>query len=163
MSELSPAQKALNDLENRLGEVFEGEWLTITQEMVNQFAETTLDKQWIHIETARAAQESPYGTTIAHGFLTLSLIPYLAGGGSQRRFGYEGLQLGVNYGLNRVRFPEAVRVGSQLRARDRLMSVKPVSEGVLELISEVTIDIADRPKPACVAERVSRLYFSAST
>ncbi|GAA0523305.1 putative enoyl-CoA hydratase 1 [Saccharopolyspora subtropica] len=129
------------------------EWLTITQEQVNQFAEATLDHQWIHIDVERAKQ-GPFGGPIAHGFLTLSLLPKL----NSQTYRFEGVKMGINYGLNRVRFPSPVLVGSRVRATTELADVAEV-EGGLQLTIKSTIEIEGAPKPACVAESLSRLVF----
>ncbi len=130
----------------------ESDWVTVSQEQVNQFAEATGDHQWIHVDIDRARQ-GPFGGTIAHGFLTLSLIPALSGGLVE----VEGVRMGINYGLNRVRFPSPVPVGSRLRASVRNLSVEDVKGGI-QIVNEVTITVEGQEKPACVAETVTRLY-----
>ncbi|GAB2771359.1 MaoC family dehydratase [Amycolatopsis magusensis] len=127
------------------------EWLTITQEQVQQFADATGDHQWIHLDTERAAA-GPFGGTIAHGYLTLSLIP---------RFGkdiyrVDNLSMGINYGLNKVRFPQPVKVGSKVRAGAELVEVTDVPGGK-QAVVRWTIEIDGEAKPACVAETVARL------
>jgi acyl dehydratase len=129
------------------------DWLQVTQDRINQFADATGDHQWIHVDPERA-KAGPFGATIAHGFLTLSLIPGLAG--SLVKVG--GVRMGINYGLNKVRFPSPVRVGSRVRAVSKNLSVEDV-EGGVQLVNQVTIEIEGQEKPACVAEMVSRLYF----
>ncbi len=147
---------AIADLESKVGtETSVSSWLTVTQDMINQFADVTRDWQWIHIDPERAKKQSPFGTTVAHGFLTLSLIPYLAGPTGRS---YEGVKMSVNYGLNKVRFPHPVAVGSNIRARTELQSFKEVKGG-LQIIRKVTIEIEGVAKPACVAEMVGRIYF----
>jgi acyl dehydratase len=131
-----------------------GEWFTIDQSRIDGFADVTEDHQWIHIDPERAAS-GPFGAPIAHGFLTLSLVPYLAN--SARSF--EGVRMGVNYGLNKVRFPTPVKVGSRVRARVVIVDVTDLREGGLQLVSRVTIEIEGEDKPACVADLVSRTYF----
>jgi len=148
-------QTAIADIESKLGsETYVSEWLTVTQEMINQFADVTRDWQWIHVEPEKA-KDSPFGTTVAHGFLTLSLIPYLAGASSTT---YEGMTMAINYGLNKVRFPHPVPVGANVRARVELQSFKEVKGG-LHIVRKVTIELEGAPKPACVAETVTRIYF----
>lgn len=148
-------QVAITDLESKLGtETHVSDWLTVTQEMINQFADATRDWQWIHVDVEKA-KKSPFGNTIAHGFLTLSLIPHLAGVSSTS---YEGITMGINYGVNKVRFPHPVPVGSNLRARVELQSFKEVKGG-LHIVRKVTIELESAPKPACVAETVTRIYF----
>ena len=130
------------------------DWLVITQERVDQFANATLDRQWIHVEPKRAAAESPYGATIAHGFLTLSLLPHF-----QRQIAeLRGISRVINYGTNRVRFPAAVRTGARVRAVQTLLATARVDPGTLRLTCEFIIEIDGEIKPACVAETVSLIY-----
>ncbi|CAM04622.1 acyl dehydratase [Saccharopolyspora erythraea NRRL 2338] len=129
------------------------DWLTITQEQVNQFADATLDHQWIHLDAERAAQ-GPFGGTIAHGFLTLSLLPAL----NAQTYRFEGVKMGINYGLNKVRFPHPVPVGARVRSHTELADVAENDQG-LQLTVNVTIEIEGVDKPACVAESLSRLVF----
>ena len=129
------------------------EWFLVTQERIEQFAEATEDRQWIHVDPARAGRESPYGATIAHGFLTLSLISHLA----HEVMRIEGVRLAVNYGLNRVRFPAAVRAESRIRARVGLLALKQIADS-LEAIFSVAVEIEGTEKPACVAEWIVRYY-----
>ncbi len=130
-----------------------GDWVEVDQERINTFADATGDHQWIHVDPERAAQ-GPFGTTIAHGYLTLSLIPSLGGGG----LAVTGAKMGINYGLDRVRFIAPVKVGSKVRARRKLLEVKE-GEGFVQLKVEVTVEIEGSDKPACVAETLSRAYF----
>jgi acyl dehydratase len=130
----------------------ESEWLQVDQERINQFADATGDHQWIHVDVERAKQ-GPFGAPIAHGFLTLSLIPTLTGG----LIKVDGVRMGINYGLNRVRFPSPVRVGSRVKASVKNVSIEDVQGGV-QIVNEVTISIEGQDKPACVAETVTRLY-----
>lgn len=132
-----------------------GEWLEITQERVNQFADATEDHQWIHIDPERA-KDGPYGGTIAHGFLTLSLVLRLSRGVGQRP---EGVKMSVNYGLNRVRFPAPVPVGSRIRASLKNLSVEMVAETTVQVINQVTVEVEGGTKPACVAELIGRHTF----
>ncbi|MBV7332669.1 MaoC family dehydratase [Chloroflexi bacterium TSY] len=153
-------EAAFADLQSKVGtETHVSDWMMITQEMVNQFADVTLDHQWIHIDPERAKKESPFGTTVAHGFFTLSLIPHLTSRVDPEKPRYEGVKMGVNYGLNRVRFPNPVAVGSRLRARTTLLSVDEVKGNGLQIVNKVTLELEDAPKPACVAETVSQIYF----
>lgn len=124
------------------------DWHTVTQEQVNLFAEATGDHQWIHIDTERAAQ-GPFGTTIAHGYLTLSLLPLL----SQQVYRIDGVRMGINYGSNKVRFPATVPVGSRVRAGVELADVTDAKMGK-QLVFRNTIEIEGGDKPACVAETV---------
>jgi acyl dehydratase len=145
---------AFEDVKELIGtELGVGDWLEVTQERINQFAEATGDHQWIHVDPERAAQ-GPFGTTIAHGYLTLSLIPTLGGGGLP----VTGAKMGINYGLDRVRFIAPVKVGSRVRARRKLVGVTE-GEGFLQLKVEVTVEIDGEDKPAAVAETLSRAYF----
>lgn len=143
-----------NSLKEYLGkEIGVSEWLAITQERVSRFAEVTEDRQWIHVDRERAKKESPFGTTIAHGFLTLSLVSHFMSEVMQVR----GVGMAVNYGLNRVRFPAPVRVGSRIRGRIRLVSFKEVAEAC-EVAFSVAVEIEGGEKPCCVAEWVVRYY-----
>jgi acyl dehydratase len=130
------------------------DWLVLTQDRIQKFADATEDRQWIHADPERAARESPYKGTIAHGFLTLSLVSYFAGQAIRVR---EGVGIRVNYGLNRVRFPSAVRAGSAIRARVTLFSVKESAEFV-DITFSVTIETLGADKPSCVAEWLVRYY-----
>lgn len=125
------------------------EWHEITQEQVDRFADATGDHQWIHLDRERAAR-GPFGTTIAHGFLTLSLLPMLAG----EVYAIEGVKMGVNYGCNKVRFPAPVPVGSRVRAGVELVGVEPNARGCL-VTALVSIEIEGGDKPACVAESLA--------
>ena len=144
-----------DSLKQYLGkEIGVSEWLTITQERIAQFAEATEDRQWIHLDRERAERESPYRTTIAHGFLTLSLISRLMKDVIQVS---GGIGMAVNYGLNRVRFPSPVRAGSKIRARITLLNVKEVP-GAYETTFSVTVESEGGEKPCCVAESIVRYY-----
>ena len=144
----------LSEIKEKIGtEIGVGDWFEVTQERINQFADATGDHQWIHVDPERAAK-GPFGTTIAHGYLTLSLLPTLGGGG----LGIPGAKMGINYGLDRVRFPAPVPAGSRVRARRKLLEVKE-GEGFVQLKVEVTIEIEGSNRPGCVAETLSRAYF----
>lgn len=130
------------------------DWVVVTQERINRFAETTEDRQWIHLDRERAKKESPFGTTIAHGFLTLSLISYLMKQALQVRV---GTRLVINYGLNRVRFPNAVREGTRIRGRFTLVSLKNLGD-TLEAVFACTVDCEGSEKPCCVAEWILRYH-----
>jgi len=136
------------------GEIGVTEWFPVTQERIEQFAEATEDRQWIHLDRARARKESPYGDTIAHGFLTLSLLSHLMKEAIQVQ---GGVRLAVNYGLNRVRFPAAVRADSRIRARIGLLELKELSDAV-EATYSVNIENEGSAKPVCVAEWIVRYY-----
>ncbi len=140
-------------------EVHVGPWLTMDQERINKFAEVTGDLQWIHIDPERAEKESPYGGTIAHGYLTLSLLPYLTESNHPDFFqkNYPGMKYRVNYGLNKVRFPSPVKVGAKLRARTTIQEVEQIKNSV-QIIYLITVELEGSDKPACIAEFVARLY-----
>ncbi len=132
----------------------QSDWFLVTQERVNSFAEGTGDHQWIHCDPERAARESPYGTTVAHGFFTLSLSPVLA----QQIYSVKGLKLVLNYGLNRVRFPGPVKVGSRVRMRCELLEAKVTPHGV-QVTTKNAFEVEGEEKPVCVAESVVRMFF----
>lgn len=129
------------------------EWLRVSQERIDQFADATEDRQWIHLDVERASRESPFTTTIAHGFLTLSLLSKLI----QLALRVEGISLTINYGLNRVRFISPVPAGSRIRGRFVLASVDEIDNGV-QVIWNVTVECEGREKPCCVAEWLLRYY-----
>jgi acyl dehydratase len=143
----------LTDLQALVGqEVGVSDWISVDQKRIDQFADATGDHQWIHIDPVRAAA-GPFGTTVAHGFLTLSLLPEMGASAFQVR----DTRMGVNYGLNRVRFPAPVPSGSRLRGRFKLLSYEPI-EGGAQLTVEVTMEREGSPKPVCVAESVARRF-----
>ena len=144
--------ESLKDLVCR--EISVSDWLAITQERISAFAEATGDRQWIHLDRERAEKESPYGTTIAHGFLTLSLLSSLMQDAMQ--FEQAGGRA-INYVLNRVRFPSAVRAGSPIRGRFALAAFKDLGDAI-ELVLSVTVECEGSDKPACIAEWVVRHY-----
>lgn len=138
-----------------------GEWHQVDQNQINQFADATGDHQFIHTDPEKAAKLSPYKVTIAHGFLTLSLLPYLGGKiPPVEPKAFAGLVMGVNYGLDKVRFPSPVKVDSRVRARRELMSVEEKAPNTLQMKQLVTIEIEGEKKPACVAESLTRLIYS---
>jgi acyl dehydratase len=133
------------------------DWLEITQERINQFADATGDHQWIHIDPERAQRESPYGATIAHGFLTLSLLPKFL----KDSLELSDVRMAINYGLNRVRFPSAVRAGSRIRMRIVLQSMRDVGDATgdaTEAAYSITFECQGAEKPCCVAEFLARYY-----
>ena len=134
-------------------EVAVSEWVAITQERVNQFAVATNDHQWIHVDVERATRESPFGATIAHGFLTLSLVPAML----ESALRMVDMKMGLNYGLNKVRFPAPVPVGSRLRARMSIESIEDI-EGGAQVAWGVVIEREGSAKPVCVAEFLMRRY-----
>ena len=134
-------------------EVAVSDWITITQQQINLFADATHDHQWIHVDPEKAAA-GPFGAPIAHGFLTLSLIPKFFDASLQ----ITGSRMGVNYGLNRVRFTAPVPVGSRLRGRMRLLAAEPVEKDGMQLTWQITVEIEGSDKPVCVAESLVRRY-----
>ena len=143
----------LADLQALLGqEIGCSDWLTVDQARIDLFAQATGDHQWIHTDPARAAQ-GPFGATVAHGFLTLSLLPSLF----ETSFAIDDVRMSVNYGLNCVRFMAPVRVGSQLRGHFKLLAYEPLPGGA-QLVTEATIELQGSDKPACVAQTVSRRF-----
>jgi acyl dehydratase len=144
------------DLKDHVGkQIATTEWLTVTQERIQQFADATGDHQWIHVDVERSKRESPYKNTIAHGFLTLSLLPQLMPQVLQIK---NGVRMGINYGLNRVRFVSAVRSDSRIRAHFTLQSLKEVADNGVEIVYAVTVECEGSEKPCCVAEWVVRSY-----
>ena len=145
----------LDDLKSFAGrEIGMTDWFVVTQERIQQFAEATEDRQWIHVDRERAKRESPYHTTIAHGFLTLSLVSFLMKQAVQIK---GGVRMAVNYGLNRVRFPSPVRADSKIRGRFTLLTLKEVSNA-FEAVFSVTVESEGAEKPCCAAEWVVRYY-----
>jgi len=146
--------QTLQDLSACVGEsVAVSDWITVTQQQVDQFADATGDRQWIHIDVERA-KAGPFGGPIAHGFLTLALLPRFF----QEAFNVVESRMGVNYGLNRVRFMAPVPVGSRLRGRMKLLSSEPIDGEGVQMVWEVTVELEGVTKPACVAESVVRRY-----
>jgi acyl dehydratase len=129
------------------------DWVLIDQDRINKFADATGDHQWIHVDVERAKAQMPGGKTIAHGYLTLSLIPML---GAQI-MSITGVSRGINYGSNKVRFTNMVPVGSRVRARQKLIAAEPKGPG-LQLTNEITIEIEGQERPACIAETISLVY-----
>ena len=143
----------LADLQSLIGqEVGESEWILVDQQRINLFADATGDHQWIHVDPVRAAS-GPFGTTVAHGFLTLSLLPEMFASAFEIR----DTRMGVNYGLNRVRFTAPVPVNSRLRARFKLLAYEPI-EGGAQCTIEVTMEREGSPKPVCIAESLTRRF-----
>ena len=136
-------------------ELATSEWITIDQERINAFADATDDHQWIHVDVERAKTESPYRTTIAHGFLTLSLIPGL----SKDNYRVDNAKMGINYGLNKVRFLAPVQPGSRIRLRSELIDAKKVNATTVDLTVRQTVELDGSDKPAAVAEVIARMVF----
>ncbi|HWC89972.1 MAG TPA: MaoC family dehydratase [Pirellulales bacterium] len=150
------AISGLDELRTLVGQrLGTSDWLEITQARVDAFADGTDDHQWIHCDPERAKRESPYGGTVAHGFLTLSLCNVL----SQQVFRIEQVRMVLNYGLNRVRFPGPVRVGSRIRMSSDLLEVKETRSGV-QMVCKQTFEVEGEARPACIAETVVRLFFT---
>lgn len=147
------AVQGIGGLRELIGaEVGPTEWLEITQEQIDAFADVSRDHQWIHVDTERAARESPFGTTVAHGNLTLSLIDHLR----SQLYRQEGVTMGVNLGWNRVRFPAPVPAGSRIRARAEVVSVEDKGGGWVEVVTRFTVEREGGEKPVCVADSVGR-------
>ena len=145
----------LGGIEQAAGqEIGASAWLEITQEMVDRFADTTFDHQWIHCDVERARRESPYGGPIAHGFLTLSLIP----GFRSQILTITGVSRVINYGVNRVRFPAAVPVGARVRGVQTIGKVERTAPGAARVVSTFVIELEGAAKPACVAETVTLVF-----
>jgi acyl dehydratase len=136
-----------------------GEWFEITQERINDFADVTEDHQFIHVDPKQAAELSPWGTTIAHGFLTLSLLSHLSGSIEQPPERFDGIVMGVNYGFDKVRFINPVKVGSRIRASSVLAAVDRKDENTLQITQTMTVEIEGEEKPALVADWISRLIY----
>ena len=133
------------------------EWFEMTQDRVNGFADATLDQQWIHVDPERA-KAGPFGTPIAHGQLTMSIMSFLPGGEGVGLPSLDGMKMGVNYGWNRVRFMSPVAVGAKIRTVGKVKSVEQKGEQV-EVVNELTVEIEGQDKPSCVAESVLRIVF----
>ncbi len=136
-----------------------GQWLEVTQERVDAFAEVTEDRQWIHVDPVRAARESPFGAPIAHGFLTLSLLTHLANTLPQDPARLETVRLAVNYGFDKVRFVSPVTVGSRIRVSSVLASVDQKDPDTLQLVRSMTVEVDGERRPALVADWVTRLIY----
>lgn len=156
------AEAALKIFESSLGEEEGvGDWFAIDQERINMFADATMDHQFIHIDPKRSAELSPYKVTIAHGFLTLSLIVHLTGSIAPKNpAALDGVYMGVNYGLDRVRFPAPVPVNSRIRARQRLVAADLKNPNTIQVKREVTVELEGSDKPVCIAETLMRMMYS---
>lgn len=157
----SKAEKALEIFKSVEGEEEGvGDWMTVDQERINLFADATEDHQFIHVDPEKAAELSPYKVTIAHGFLTLSLIVGLGASIPPKKpEALEGVFMGVNYGLDKVRFPAPVKVNSKIRARHKLISAELKDPNTIQVKREVTVEVEGEEKPACVAESLTRLMY----
>jgi acyl dehydratase len=134
-------------------EVAASDWLTVTQEQINLFADATGDHQWIHVDVEKA-KAGPFGGPIAHGFLTLSLVPMFF----KSAFEIHDSQMGVNYGLNKVRFTAPVPVGSRLRGHMKLLACQPIENNGMQMTWQVTVEREGSEKPVCIAESLTRRY-----
>jgi acyl dehydratase len=145
---------SLDELKAAVGTTLgSSDWIVVDQDRINQFADATNDHQWIHVDPVKAAA-GPFGSTVAHGFLTLSLLPALVDG----KLSVDGVRMAVNYGLNKVRFPAAVPVGSKLRGTTELVSAEDVQGGA-QITYQVTVEREGGDRPVCVAEAVARIYL----
>ena len=131
-----------------------GDWYVITQDMITNFANATLDKQWIHVDEDRAAKESPFKSTIAHGFMSVAMLSKLL----ENAFTIKSLKMGLNYGLNKVRFPNPVPVNSQLRLLSKVTAIEPLANSGIKVTFECIIQIKGQDKPACFAEFLAAFY-----
>lgn len=131
-----------------------GEWYTVTQEMINDFANATLDKQWIHIDEKRAEKESPFKSTVAHGFMSVAMISRML----EETFVIKSVKMGLNYGLNKVRFPNPVPVNSKLRMHSSIKAIEDLKNNGIKITFACTIEIKNHQKPACVAEFLVALF-----
>ena len=157
--QIPEAEKTYKSLLEKIDTVtFLGEWHSVEQECIDQFAEVTGDKQWIHTDPIRAAKESPFKATIAHGFLTLSLIPKLTNSVDLDDNPYPEAKMVINFGLNQVRFPYPVKADTRVRASIKLINLVPMKRSI-EVVNEVSIEVENSKRLACVAETVLRLYF----
>jgi len=151
MTKFDSADSILSSVGKVLGE---SEWMTISQERVNQFADATDDHQWIHVDVEKS-KKGPFGAPIAHGYLTLSLcsrfLPQIVQ--------VSNVKMGINYGTEKVRFPSPVKVGSRIRGRGELAAAERTKDGAVQATIRVTVEIEGAPKPACVADTISRYYF----
>jgi acyl dehydratase len=132
----------------------ESEWMTVTQERINQFADATDDHQWIHVDPVRA-KAGPFGACIAHGYLTLSLVSRFLPEIVEVR----GMKMGVNYGTGKVRFPSAVKAGARIRGKGEMVAAEKTNDGGVQAMIRVTVEVENQARPGCVAETISRYYF----
>jgi acyl dehydratase len=132
----------------------EGNWYTITQQMIDDFANATLDKQWIHVDQERAKKESPFKSTVAHGFMSVAMISRML----EEAFAIKSIKMGLNYGLNKVRFPNPVPVNSELRMLSSVKEIEALGDNGIKVTFNCTIEIKGQEKPACVAEFLAALF-----
>ena len=147
--------KNINEFKSMLGKQLpDGNWYTINQQMINDFANATLDKQWIHVDEERAKKDSPFKSTIAHGFMSVAMISRML----EEAFAIKSIKMGLNYGLNKTRFPSPVPVNSELRMLSSVREIEPLGENGIKVIFNCTIEIKGQEKPACVAEFIAALF-----
>ena len=145
----------INDFNTMIGrDLPAGNWYTVTQEMINDFANATLDKQWIHVDEKRAAQESPFKSTVAHGFMSVAMISRML----EEAFFIKSIKMGLNYGLNKVRFPNPVPVNSELRMLSSVKEIESLANNGIKVTFTCAIEIKGQEKPACVAEFLAALF-----
>ncbi len=151
-------EKALGVMQKRVGEqTSQSEWFEVTQERINDYADVSMDHQWIHVDVERA-KEGPFGAPIAHGNLTLAIMGHLPVASAATGEALEGQKLGINYGFDRIRFPAPVPVGTKIRTTSTLKRVE-IKGGMLETMTEIVVEAQGSEKPVCVAESVGRLVF----
>lgn len=152
-------QRAFEIMQSRVGEMTsQSEWFEITQERVNDYADVSMDHQWIHIDVERATNESPFGAPIAHGNLTLAVMGHLPVAARNEGPPIEGQKLGINYGFDRIRFPAPVPVGSKIRSTNTLRRVE-IKGDMIETMTEIVVEAQGSDKPVCVAESLGRMVF----
>ena len=152
-------QRAVEIMQSRVGEMTsQSEWFEITQERVNDYADVSMDHQWIHIDVDRATNESPFGAPIAHGNLTLAVMGHLPVAARNEGPPIEGQKLGINYGFDRIRFPAPVPVGSKIRSTNTLRRVE-IKGDMIETMTEIVVEAQGSDKPVCVAESLGRMVF----
>jgi len=145
----------ITDFKSMLGKQLpNGNWYSVTQEMINDFANATLDKQWIHLDEERARKESPFKSTVAHGFMSVAMISKML----EEAFAIQSIKMGLNYGLNRVRFPNPVPVNSELRMLSSVTEIEDIANNGIKVTFACTIEIKGHDKPACVAEFLAALF-----
>ena len=151
--------EVLADLQSKVGEeIHVSDWLSVTQELIDTFANATGDHQWIHVDEKRCKAESPHGTTIAHGYFTLSLYPQLRGLVNAKQPLFPGMTNIINYGMNKLRFTNVVKSGSKIRAHCTIVAAEEVKNSI-QLTEQYSVEIQGEERPACVAECIMRLYF----
>jgi acyl dehydratase len=147
--------KNISEFKSMLGKSLpDGAWYTVTQEMINDFANATLDKQWIHVDEQRAAKESPFGKTVAHGFMSVAMISKML----EEAFTIKSIKMGLNYGMNKVRFPNPVPVNSELRMLSSVNEIETLPNNGIKVTFNCTIEIKGQEKPACFAEFIAALF-----